>query len=94
MFSYGFDKKIAPKQVEKSKEEPKVETKIEMITESQIKKIQTLFSKINVENFKENTYKKLKIKSSKELSKKSANELIDFLQKALDKKGEKIEVNE
>lgn len=96
VFSYGFDKRttLKTKQVEKPKEEPKVETKIEMITESQIKKIQTLFSKINVENFKENTYKKLKIKSSKELSKKSANELIDFLQKALDKKGEKIEVNE
>ena len=56
--------------------------------------IHTLFTKIDVDGFKEKTYKKLKIESSKELSKKGAKELIDFLQKALAKKESKSEEKE
>ena len=67
-----------------------------MISDAQIKLIQTLFSKIEkseeqvFKNFtndkaKENVYKKYKIKSSKELTQELAKKMIDLLK---DKLGE------
>ena len=63
-----------------------------MIDANQVKVIHTLFSKIEksetqvFKNFtndtaKENVYKQYKITSSKELTKESANKMIDLLKK-------------
>lgn len=87
VFSYGYGSKTPKKETSKN-------TTDEKITDEQIKLIHTLFTKIDVDGFKEKTYKKLKIESSKELSKKGAKELIDFLQKALAKKESKSEEKE
>lgn len=70
----------------------KVDKPIEMIDANQIKVIHTLFTKIEksesqvFKNFtndkaKENVYNQYKIKSSKELTKESANKMIDLLKK-------------
>lgn len=70
----------------------KVDKPIEMIDASQIKVIHTLFTKIEksesqvFKNFtndkaKENVYNQYKIKSSKELTKESANKMIELLKK-------------
>jgi len=70
------------------------ETKEEMITEEQIKLIHVLFAKIkksekqifkNFENSvaKLNVYKKFKVKTSKDLTKTKAKELIDLLNSKL-----------
>lgn len=70
----------------------KVDKPIEMIDANQIKVIHTLFAKIEksesqvFKNFtndkaKENVYNQYKVKSSKELTKESANKMIDLLKK-------------
>lgn len=70
----------------------KVDKPIEMIDANQIKVIHTLFTKIEksesqvFKNFtndkaKENVYNQYKVKSSKELTKESANKMIDLLKK-------------
>ena len=70
----------------------KVDKPVEMIDANQIKIIHTLFTKIKksesqiFKNFtndkaKENVYNQYKIKSSKELTKESANKMIDLLKK-------------
>ena len=70
------------------------ENKIEMITEDQVKLIHVLFGKIensekqifkNFENSvaKLNVYKKFKVKTSKELTKEKAKELIELLKNKL-----------
>lgn len=69
----------------------KVDKPVEKITEEQIKKIHTLFSKIEktetqvFKNFanekaKENVYNQFKIKSSKELTKANAIKMIELLE--------------
>ena len=52
-----------------------------MITDEQIKLLHTLLTKLNNEEIKQKLYEKFKIKSSKELSKKNATTMIDFLKK-------------
>lgn len=70
----------------------KVDKPVEMIDANQIKVIHTLFAKIEksesqvFKNFtndkaKENVYNQYKVKSSKELTKESANKMIDLLKK-------------
>lgn len=54
---------------------------IKMITDEQIKLLHTLLTKLNNEEAKQKLYEKFKIKSSKELSKKNATIMIDFLKK-------------
>lgn len=88
VFSYGYGKN-ALKKVEKE------DKPIEMIDADQIKKIHTLFTKIEksekqiFKNFtndtaKENVYKKYKITSSKELTNGKANDMIKLLKKKLE----------
>ena len=70
----------------------KVDKPVEMIDANQIKVIHTLFAKIEksesqvFKNFtndkaKENVYNQYKVKSSKELTKESANKMIELLKK-------------
>lgn len=86
VFSYGY-----PKTATKT-ETKKVDKPVEMIDANQIKVIHTLFTKIEksesqvFKNFtndkaKENVYNQYKVKSSKELTKESANKMIDLLKK-------------
>lgn len=75
VFSYGYPKtstKVEPKKLDKP---------VEMITDEQIKLLHTLLTKLNNEEAKQKLYEKFKIKSSKELSKKNAIIMIDFLKK-------------
>lgn len=75
VFSYGYPKtstKVEPKKLDKP---------VEMITDEQIKLLHTLLTKLNNEEVKQKLYEKFKIKSSKELSKKNATTMIDFLKK-------------
>lgn len=75
VFSYGYPKtstKVEPKKLDKP---------VEMITDEQIKLLHTLLAKLNNEEVKQKLYEKFKIKSSKELSKKNATTMIDFLKK-------------
>lgn len=87
VFSYGYPKtsKI---------DTPKATEPVEMIDADQIKKIHTLFSKIEksetqlFKNFtndkaKENVYRQYKVNSSKELTKENANKMIDLLKKKI-----------
>lgn len=87
VFSYGYGK-TATKKTEKE------DKPIEMIDSDQIKKIHTLFTKIEksekqiFKNFtnnvaKENVYKQYKITSSKELTNAKATEMIELLRKKL-----------
>lgn len=58
--------------------------KVEMITDEQIKLLHTLFSKVpNSEEEKKKLYTKAKITSSKELTKKNASVMIDYLKKLI-----------
>lgn len=75
VFSYGY-----PKTSTKT-ETKKVDKPVEMITDEQIKLLHTLLTKLNNEEAKQKLYEKFKIKSSKELSKKNATIMIDFLKK-------------
>lgn len=75
VFSYGY-----PKTSTKT-ETKKVDKPVEMITDEQIKLLHTLLTKLNNEEAKQKLYGKFKIKSSKELSKKNATIMIDFLKK-------------
>lgn len=75
VFSYGY-----PKTSTKA-ETKKVDKPVEMITDEQIKLLHTLLTKLNNEEAKQKLYEKFKIKSSKELSKKNATIMIDFLKK-------------
>lgn len=86
VFSYGY-----PKTSTKT-ETKKVDKPVEMIDANQIKVIHTLFTKIEksesqvFKNFtndkaKENVYNQYKVNSSKELTKESANKMIDLLKK-------------
>lgn len=75
VFSYGY-----PKTSTKT-ETKKVDKPVEMITDEQIKLLHTLLTKLNNEEAKQKLYEKFKIKSSKELSKKNAIIMIDFLKK-------------
>lgn len=59
----------------------KVDKSAEKITDEQIKLLHTLLTKLNNEEAKQKLYEKFKIKSSKELSKKNATTMIDFLKK-------------
>ena len=79
---------------QQKKIENKSQTKIEMISEDQVKLLHVLFDKIeksekqifkNFENkvAKENVYKKYKVKTSKELSKNIAKDMIELLKKKL-----------
>lgn len=91
VFSYGYSKS---QELPKS-EEPEKPTnkKVQMITDSQVKKLHILFTNIGVDGYKEKMYKKFEVKTSKELTKEKASQLIEFLQKALDKKEVKDETN-
>lgn len=75
VFNYGYSKPL-PKPETKKLDKP-----VEMITDEQIKLLHTLLTKLNNEETKQKLYGKFKIKSSKELSKKSATTMIDFLKK-------------
>ena len=97
VFSYGYSK---PQTNETSISDESIEEKpkkviesVEMITDSQIKKLHTLFTKIDVDGYKEKMYTKFGVTTSKELSKDKAIKLIDFLQKALEQKEVKNETN-
>lgn len=79
VFSYGY-----PKTSTKT-ETKKVDKPVEMITDEQIKLLHTLLTKLNNEEAKQKLYEKFKIKSSKELSKKNATIMIDFLKKKVGK---------
>ena len=58
--------------------------KIEMITDEQIKLLHTLFTKVpNGEEEKKKLYTKAKITTSKELTKKNATVMIDYLKKLI-----------
>ncbi len=57
------------------------QSKTEMVEEGQIKAIQILFNQINQEGLKEEMYKKVGVKSSKELTKKQATSLIKALKR-------------
>lgn len=70
VFSYGYPV------VNKKEVKP-----VEMITDEQVKLLHTLLTKLNNEEVKQKLYEKFKIKSSKELSKKNATVMIDFLKK-------------
>ena len=74
VFSYGYTTTLP-------KAEKKVDKPVEMITDEQIKLLHTLLTKLNNEEAKQKLYGKFKIKSSKELSKKNATTMIDFLKK-------------
>ena len=53
-----------------------------MITDAQVTKLHTIFSKIeNGESVKKQLYDKFNVKTSKQLTKKNANTMIDFLEK-------------
>lgn len=55
---------------------------VEMITDAQVTKLHTIFSKIeNGESVKKQLYDKFNVKTSKQLTKKNANTMIDFLEK-------------
>lgn len=87
-----YKKQQEDKQTNKKPTPKKVDKPVEMIDANQIKVIHTLFTKIEksesqvFKNFtndkaKENVYNQYKIKSSKELTKESANKMIDLLKK-------------
>ena len=58
------------------------QVKTEMITDEQIKLLHTLFTKLeNGEEEKKKLYAKAKVKTSKELTKKNATVMIDYLKK-------------
>lgn len=89
VFSYGYPKtsKI---------DTPKATEPVEMIDADQIKKIHTLFSKVEksetqlFKNFtndkaKENVYRQYKVNSSKELTKENANKMIELLKNKVGK---------
>lgn len=74
------------KQEKSSTEEEKPSTEeekpsVEMITEEQVELLHVLLAKLNNEEAKQKLYEKFKIKSSKELTKKNATTMIDFLKK-------------
>lgn len=73
------------KQEKTSTEEEK--QSVEMITKEQVKLLHVLLDKLNNDEAKQKLYEKFKIKSSKELTKKNATTMIDFLKK---KVGEKV----
>lgn len=75
VFSYGYSRALTKAETEK------VGKPAEMITNEQIKLLHTLLTKLNNEEVKQKLYEKFKIKSSKELSKKNATTMIDFLKK-------------
>ena len=75
VFSYGYSRTLTKAETEK------VGKPAEMITDEQIKLLHTLLTKLNNEEAKQKLYEKFKIKSSKELSKKNATIMIDFLKK-------------
>ncbi len=75
VFSYGYPRTPTKAETEK------VGKPAEMITNEQIKLLHTLLTKLNNEEVKQKLYGKFKIKSSKELSKKNATIMIDFLKK-------------
>lgn len=75
VFSYGYSTTLT------KAETKKVGKPVEMITDEQIKLLHTLLTKLNNEEAKQKLYEKFKIKSSKELSKKNATIMIDFLKK-------------
>lgn len=75
VFSYGYPKTST------KVEQKKLDKPVEMITDEQIKLLHTLLTKLNNEEAKQKLYEKFKIKSSKELSKKNAIIMIDFLKK-------------
>lgn len=75
VFSYGYSRTLT------KAETKKVGKPAEMITDEQIKLLHTLLTKLNNEEAKQKLYEKFKIKSSKELSKKNATIMIDFLKK-------------
>lgn len=79
VFSYGYPKTST------NTETKKVDKPVEMITDEQIKLLHTLLTKLNNEEAKQKLYEKFKIKSSKELSKKNATIMIDFLKKKVGK---------
>ena len=79
VFSYGYPKTST------NTETKKVDKPAEMITDEQIKLLHTLLTKLNNEEAKQKLYEKFKIKSSKELSKKNATIMIDFLKKKVGK---------
>ena len=55
-----------------------------MVTDEQIKLLHTLFSKVpNSEEEKKKLYMKAKITSSKQLTKKNATVMIDYLKKLI-----------
>lgn len=75
VFSYGYTTTLS------KNEAKKLDKPVEMITDEQIKLLHTLLTKLNNEEVKQKLYEKFKIKSSKELSKKNATTMIDFLKK-------------
>lgn len=79
VFSYGYSRTLTKAETEK------VGKPAEMITDEQIKLLHTLLTKLNNEEAKQKLYEKFKIKSSKELSKKNATIMIDFLKKKVGK---------
>lgn len=98
VFSYGYETTPLKKKVTKKLNEEQLEEETEdikeKVTDEQIKLIQTLITKVeksdkqifkNFENkaAKENLYKSYKVKSSKELTKTKATEMIDLLKKKL-----------
>lgn len=76
-----YKKQQEDRQTNKKPTAKKVDKPVEMITDEQVKLLHTLLTKLNNEEFKKNLYEKFKIKSSKELSKKNATIMIDFLKK-------------
>lgn len=94
VFSYGYKTPTTKEKNTKEEENVEIDDFTEMVTDEQVKLIQTLITKVeksdkqifkNFENkdAKENIYKKYKIKSSKDLTKTSATEMIDLLKKKL-----------
>lgn len=90
VFSYGYSQSKEGKNV--TSRESKIDKNIEMVNAEQIKKIHMLFSKIEktekqvFKNFpndkaKENVYNQFKVKSSKELTKIKADQMIELLSK-------------
>ncbi len=87
VFSYPKAKKEIVKETKKEETSAKPVTE-EKITESQVKLIHTLFTNIGCsEEYKKKIYKKFGVESSKELTKKSATEMIDFLNAVIKKVG-------
>ncbi len=94
VFSYGYKTTTTKEENTKEEENVKIDDFTEMVTDEQVKLIQTLITKVeksdkqifkNFENkdAKENLYKSYKVKSSKELTKTKATEMIDLLKKKL-----------